>query len=265
MSLEERVKLEKALQQRPPSPPSMKHILKKRLWIGGFGALVVLAFLLTDASVIARTFVGYLPVVGPPPLRLWLVTTNVFSYSRFNRIWSRRPKPWPPQTWSNQTSQITSEGTNYQPSAMVPESSFSQDKGTSDKADLSSGGNQNITGQENEAVPQANITIPRSSVSDLLTVTPQMIAQYLKPLKNGTNSMDRPGAVVFIPAESPLFNRHPKEVLKAGPFITSNEVAGLQRRETAPRAGLYGLAHSAGSSLPGAVFCVDNQRVVALG
>jgi hypothetical protein len=48
------------------------------------------------------------------------------------------------------------------------------------------------------------MNFPSTSASDLLTVTPQMIAQYLKPESNGTNTMDRPGTVVFVPADMPF-------------------------------------------------------------
>jgi hypothetical protein len=54
---------------------------------------------------------------------------------------------------------------------------------------------------KNNSVPPYNFTNPSSSASDLLTVTPQMITEYLKPVQTETNRTDQPGAVIFVPAE----------------------------------------------------------------
>jgi len=69
---------------------------------------------------------------------------------------------------------------------------------------------ENVAGGQNESIPRENFNFPPATASDLLTVTPQMIAQYLRPEPNTTNAMDRPGAVVFIPADMPFVPPPPR-------------------------------------------------------
>ena len=60
------------------------------------GAICAIAALLFG-TLPAPAIVAYLPIVGPPPLRFELVTTNIFNYSQFKLDLANRSliKPTP--------------------------------------------------------------------------------------------------------------------------------------------------------------------------
>jgi hypothetical protein len=136
---------------------------------------------------------AYLPVVGVPPLRIEVVTTNEFNYLAFNEAFSAtrtNPATAPNTDNSSATSpSIPRTTANNNPAAANVLISTSPETGDDGEKD----GRQPV-----------NFAFPSSTASDLLTVTPQMITQYLKPEANGTNQLDRPGVVVFVPADMPF-------------------------------------------------------------
>ncbi|HXA45333.1 MAG TPA: hypothetical protein VNZ25_07505 [Candidatus Angelobacter sp.] len=152
-------------------------------------------------TVSASAIAAYLPIVGPPPLRIELFTTNIFNYSQFKLdLANRHPIKPAPQASTNNPSTASQAITSPPPPATTAASA----SGTSGNSE------ENMAGGENRPTPRENFNFPSSTASDLLTVTPQMIAQYLKPDPTATNSLDRPGAVVFVPADLPFTPPTPK-------------------------------------------------------
>jgi hypothetical protein len=167
---------------------------------GAICAIAALFFGVLPASAI----VSYLPIVGPPPLRFELFTTNIFSYSQFKLdLANRSPMKPAPQASTNSPSTASHAITSPPPPAAGA--------ATVASAAVAAGNSEeNVAGGENRLTPRENFNFPPSTASDLLTVTPQMIAQYLKPDPIGTNALDRPGAVVFVPADLPFTPPTPK-------------------------------------------------------
>ena len=179
----------------------MNKIWGKGRWdqrLGALGALMAVLYPLTET----RAVVGYLTKVGPPPLRIWLTSTNVFDYSSFElELAAKAQAKLNADSATNQVA-ITATEANAEPAS-------SQNLSTLDKAvtdqNYSTGTSPDTgAGQQSGNMPRGNFNFPGTTASDMLTVTPQMIAQYLKPESYGTNTMDRPGAVVFVPADMPF-------------------------------------------------------------
>jgi hypothetical protein len=154
----------------------------------------------------AKSINAYLPIVGVPPLRFWVVTTNEFNYSRFEAELAKVASKPPLASQTDTKAMIGAmAGTNdvpllaQSPAPMMGNQTFSRP-----------GSQQSGSGMEKESGQRESFAFPGTTASDLLTVTPQMIAQYLKPDPNATNSLDRPGAVVFIPADMPFTPPTPK-------------------------------------------------------
>jgi hypothetical protein len=57
-----------------------------------------------------------------------------------------------------------------------------------------------VAGEKNNSEIQGVSTNSSSSAGDLLTVTPQMITEYLKPDQKPADPADQKGAVQFVPA-----------------------------------------------------------------
>jgi len=148
--------------------------------LGALSALIAVFYPLPEAWAV----VGYLAKLGPPPLRIWMNSTNVFDYSRFELALMAKAQ------------------TNTEPLRL--DNSTTTGKATMDQNYSSGTSPDTSTEDQSGAMPRGNFSFPGTTASDLLTVTPQMIAQYLKPESYGTNTMDRPGAVVFVPADMPF-------------------------------------------------------------
>src|SRR5208282_4837919 len=101
------------------------------------------------------------------------------------------------QTSTNLTG-ASGDGTN-QPAMIVPPVAL-RPIPTASAAGPEGNGEDNVAGGESRPITGEKFDFPTPTASDLLTVTPQMIVQYLKPNPTGTNVLDRPGAVVFVPA-----------------------------------------------------------------
>lgn len=163
----------------------MNGLIKYRHSTGVICLIVAGLFFVREVSA-AR---AYLRVVGPPPLRFQAMTTNDFVYDP--KLFSLEPKL--AETVSNAVNQIAATATNADNSvAISPSVTNVNPVAVSPEIAADEGKN---------SAPHFNFNFATASASDLLTVTPQMITQYLKPEANATNSLDRPGAVVFVPAE----------------------------------------------------------------
>lgn len=143
----------------------------------------------------ARGGYAYLRVVGPPALRFQAVTTNcyVFDPKAFNF------EAKLVATASNVVDQLTTPATNettaVEPAMPVPVKN-------PQPVVITTG---NPVNPVNDPAGNYNFAFPASTASDLLTVTPQMIAEYLKPqAAAGTNQFDRPGTAVFVPVQMPF-------------------------------------------------------------
>lgn len=176
----------------------MKKRHGKSQWPGALGALVALLCLLPTA----RAMVGYLPLLGPPPLRIWLATTNMFDYSSFEA--ELAAKALAALAKGSGTNPVAVPATNPNLPAAGETNELSVKKTATGKTDSTGTTQESVAGGQTESMRGGNFSFPAATASDLLTVTPQMIAQYLRPEPNTTNSMDRPGAVVFIPADLPF-------------------------------------------------------------
>lgn len=167
---------------------------------GAICAIAALFFGVLPASAI----VAYLPIVGPPPLRFELFTTNIFNYSQFKLDSANRSSTKPPPQTSTNSQPAVSQAMTSPPSPVA---------GTPTAASAAAPSNNSeeiVAGAQNPPSARENFNFPPSTASDLLTVTPQMIAQYLTPDRTGTNALDRPGAVVFVPADLPFTPPTPK-------------------------------------------------------
>ncbi len=166
--------------------------------VGTLGVLITALYLRPEA----RAVVGYLNKVGPPALRIWQTSTNVFDYSSFElELAARAQAKSDVNSPTNQTGINATDTQTQHPSSeniTTPEKTTpSENYSTGTSLDTS-------IGEPSGLKSAGNMNFPSTSASDLLTVTPQMIAQYLKPESNGTNTMDRPGTVVFVPADMPF-------------------------------------------------------------
>jgi hypothetical protein len=155
----------------------------------------------------ARAISPYLPFTGMPPLRFEVLTTNSFNYLAFSQ-----QLPALEAKLANASSNAllaansdtkvnTNSLANSSPVA-VPVVSSKTGANSPDVYISTSQGN--ASDQEKNSSQPLNFAFPSPSASDLLTVTPQMLTQYLRPEQNETNQVDQPGAVVFVPADLPF-------------------------------------------------------------
>ena len=183
----------------------MHKLLTRSFWIGAIGAAAASFCLIAPAT----TRVAYLPIVGVPPMRFGDVYTNDFNYSKFKLEYDAEKTRTTPAVVTNAvaTEAATTPAKDETLLAKSPPP-LSQTPGNGELLPESS--RQNDSETEKEAAERGNFAFPTTTASDLLTVTPQMIAQYLKPDSNATNALDRPGAVVFVPADMSFTPPTPK-------------------------------------------------------
>jgi hypothetical protein len=167
-------------------------------WLGAFGALMAVLYPQTET----RAVVGYLPTVGPPPLRIWLTSTNIFDYSRFELALTAKAQAQLAADLATNQMGIATTKTNTAP-VILPD--FTKpEKITGDQVYSAGMIPPPPMEEQNGPMPMGNFNFPGATASDMLPATPQMIAQYLRPEPYGTNMMDRPGSVVFVPADMPF-------------------------------------------------------------
>ena len=176
--------------------------------------LSALAFLLTPKS---GATMPYLAVVGPPPLRIWQDSRYIFEYTKFEADLAARA-----MLATNQVS--NGGGTNSNPSSVKPHQTLDDStpiivRPPPPPVPISTGDLHLSASSEIPSAP-TKFDMPDTSASDLLTVTPQMIAQYLRPGPSGTNSVGQPGAVVFVPAGMPYTPTPPP--VNSGPQSRAN-------------------------------------------
>jgi hypothetical protein len=169
----------------------MNRLLNSRKFVVIIFAIVAVAF----ADCEARGNQAYLSDVGSPPLRFEAVSTNHLVFDLKSLALMAKPAKTsdtasPPSVPAvNVTNVVTvtnlissSSANTNQPAAMLQSAS---------------------AGKNNSETPVISPNLS-SSASDLLTVTPQMIAQYLQPSQKTEEPADRrnqPGNSVFVPVE----------------------------------------------------------------
>jgi hypothetical protein len=173
--------------------------LPKYLNLTGMICAVVAAFSFARE---APAEFAYLPVVGVPPMRIEVVTTNEFNYLAFREGLSAAGTNLATASTASTINNDNSSAT----SPSIPKTIANNNPAgnpTAANVLISTGSETGDDGEKDGRQP-INFAFPSSTASDLLTVTPQMITQYLKPEANETNQLDRPGVVVFVPADMPF-------------------------------------------------------------
>ena len=133
---------------------------------------------------------AYLPSVGVPSLRIQAATTNHLGFDLKSFL-----MPVKPAVPSNAVAQAAAPAaaTNI-PVVFNP---VSASPGNTNQAPFMPPA---VTDAKNNSEPPDITPISPPSASDLLTVTPQMITEYLKPGQNQTQT-NQTGAVIFVPAQ----------------------------------------------------------------
>jgi len=146
---------------------------------------------------------AYLPSVGLPPLRFQAVTTNhlVFDLKSF----ATAPKP--AEITNAPTHQITAAAARAADVVAVSNPISSSLENTNQAPVAPQSGTD---AKDNSETPGIS-PISSSSASDLLTVTPQMITEYLKPVQNQAQPTNQAGTVVFVPTDMQFAPPAPKE------------------------------------------------------
>jgi hypothetical protein len=162
-------------------------LLRSRKFISVIGAIIVGVFAVLEA----RGVGAYLPIVGSPPLRFQAVITNHFHFN----LESFEATEESVET-SNTVAQLDAPVTNAANiTAVSTPISFSSAKTNQISA---------ATDEENNSEMPVISPNSSSSASDLLTVTPQMITEYLQPAQKATGGAYRKNqsdTSVFVPFE----------------------------------------------------------------
>ncbi|HEY1719412.1 MAG TPA: hypothetical protein VGH42_14125 [Verrucomicrobiae bacterium] len=152
----------------------------------------------------ARGERAYLPSVGSPPLRFQAVATNHLVFNLESFVMAAQSAEA-----SNAVTQVAAPAANFTNIAAISRQI---------PAALA---NANLTNQvpvrpetapgakNNSEMPVISPNSP-SSAGDLLTVTPQMITEYLKPAQNQTDQENQTNPTVFVPAEMQFAPPAPK-------------------------------------------------------
>jgi hypothetical protein len=174
-------------------------------WIGLICAVVALFSFAHEAQ---GTY-AYLPMVGAPALRIETATTNSFNYLAFSQALSALEAKTAAAV-SNAATLAAAPAAKTNNSGAISYEAFSSAQAPVANNNPINANNPTVfvsapmPGGGNNSQGSLNFAFPSSTASDLLTVTPQMITQYLKPDANETNQLDRPGAIVFVPADMPF-------------------------------------------------------------
>ena len=147
---------------------------------------------------------AYLPSVGSPSLRFQVVTTNHWVFTP--NLPALKVKPM--------------ETSNVVMQTKLPESSTSTDDTnvakTINQISMPVKTNEVVarletaTNENSNIIQSPNFGVSSSTAGDLLTVTPQMIANYLKPAQNEADQGYRQGSVTFVPPEMQFIPPVPK-------------------------------------------------------
>jgi hypothetical protein len=177
-----------------------KHITGRsvqRRWAGGLAMVVVSVFAL-DAS--GKHEYGYLPAVGPVPLRFVEVNTNFYVFDP--ELFALKVKTG--ETNSSLASTVPTNAAPPMPTPRPMAPTLIEAVSTPNQQvmpSLITVGGPIYPGQN------FNSDFSPAPASDLLPVTSSMITDYLKSDRNQTehgdhtNNLDQPGAVVFVPAQ----------------------------------------------------------------
>jgi hypothetical protein len=162
-------------------------LLRPRKFISVIGAIIVGVFAVHEA----RGVGAYLPIVGSPPLRFQAVITNHFLFnSEFFEAMEKLGET------SNTVAQLAAPATNAANIGAVSTPLFVSSAKTNQISAA--------TDEKNDSEMPVISPISSSSASDLLTVTPQMITEYLQPAQKAdgwANRRNQSDTSVFVPFE----------------------------------------------------------------
>ena len=161
-------------------------LLSSRKFIRVIGAIIAGLFATQEARVVGE----YLPIVGPPPLRFQAVITNDFV---FNLEPSEAAEE--PVETSNTVAQPDAPAVNVT-NIIAVSNSISLSSAETNQASV-------VTDETNNYETPVISPDSSSSASDLLTVSPQMITEYLQPAQKarGWNNRRNQDTAVFVPLD----------------------------------------------------------------
>jgi hypothetical protein len=168
----------------------MSGLLQWRKSVGVMGAIIVSLFAVREA----RAGSAYLASVGSPPLRFQALTTNRFVFA-LKTLAAAKPAEAPATA-----SPLAAPAVSATNVVALSNPIFIPLENTNP---VSVRPQAETDGKNDYDLPVISPN-PSPAASDLLTVTPQMIAEYLKPAQNQAvpiNQTNQTGATMFVPAE----------------------------------------------------------------
>ena len=140
---------------------------------------------------------AYLPAVGPPPLYFMAATTNYFVFDPKALVLAAKSKNTNSSVASPATIPATNATNTIEASSPAPATATDAQRSAAMAI-------PSMVDENKNPAQRYNSDFSSPAASDLLTVTPQMINEYLKPGRSRSgsgNQFDQPGVVVFVPAE----------------------------------------------------------------
>jgi hypothetical protein len=179
-------------------------LLMSYKFVGVIGAIIVGMFAVFGARGV-NVLNAYLPIVGPPPMRFQAVITNHFHFN----LESFEATEESVET-SNTVTQLDASAANATNSPAVSNPIFVSSAKTNQVSAA--------TDEKNNSETPTISPISSSSASDLLTVTPQMITDYLQPAQKGNgwaNRRNQSDTSVFVPLEMQFAPPTPNTAVKS--------------------------------------------------
>lgn len=163
----------------------------------------------------ARALEGYLPMVGPPPLRFFLSCSDEFHFVAFEtsqqakalELAATASATAPPDKPAGKSAGKPADPTSPAAQPSPPAITESAQPVLPVLPVIPMGPDVNDEAISGGAMPppaSGNFSFPSQTASDLLPVSPQMIAQYFRPDPNGTNNLNAPGGVLVAPGAMPF-------------------------------------------------------------
>jgi hypothetical protein len=177
----------------------MNRFLKSRKFAGVIGAIVVGIFIVNPA----RGERAYLPAVGAPPLRFQAFTTNHLVFDLKSFVATAKPaeilNAAAPVAMPANPTNLVAVSNQIPVSAAI----INQENPIPAKPEIVADAKKSFT-------QRTDSEISSPAASDLLTVTPQMISEYLKPEQNEASRVEQPGPIMFVPPEMQFTPPAPK-------------------------------------------------------
>jgi hypothetical protein len=161
-------------------------LLRPRKFVSVIGIIIAGMFAVHEARGVGE----YLPIVGPPPLRFQAVITNHFLFS----LESSEATEEPEET-SNTVTQLAAPAANVT-NIIAVSNSISIAPAETNQTSV-------VTDETNNPETPVISSDSSPSASDLLTVSPQMITEYLQPAQRsrGWTNRRNQNTAVFVPLD----------------------------------------------------------------